>query len=88
MTGPEEAGGTRRKSRRPVPPLDEATEIAIAAYIDAHPDFVERHPGVLQALMPPAVDAGGGVVDFQRYMVARLKADIDRLADVLAEVCG
>ena len=73
MSGPEEAGGTRRKSRRAVPPLDEATEIAIAAYIDAHPDFVERHPGVLQALMPPPVE--GGVVDFQRYMVARLKAD-------------
>ncbi len=58
---------------------DEATESVIAAYLLAHPDFVQRHPALVRTLTPPAVDHGKGVVDFQRFMVARLQGDLDQL---------
>jgi len=38
-------------------------------------DFVQRHPSLLHTLIPPQVDRGNGVVDFQRYMVARLQSE-------------
>lgn len=79
MNGPREAEPAPRKPARAPARADESTELAIAAYLKAHPDFVLRHPSVMQALVPPAVDHGRGVVDFQRFMVARLQNDIDRL---------
>ena len=68
-----------RKLAEAVPPADATTEAAITAYLTAHPDFVQRHPSLLHTLIPPQVDRGKGVVDFQRYMVARLQSDLDRL---------
>jgi uncharacterized protein YigA (DUF484 family) len=68
------------KTRRPVAaatPVDPATERTIANYLRAHPDFIVRNPSVLQALTPPAIDRGRGVIDFQRYMVSRLQSDLD-----------
>ena len=59
------------------PPLrDAATEADIAAYLTAHPDFIARHPSLLHAMVPPSVDRGKGVVDFQRYMLTRLQGDL------------
>ncbi len=76
MSGPNEAG---RRLVGAAPPADETTEAAIAAYLKAHPDFMQRHPAVLQSLMPPSVNRGAGVVDFQRYMVSRLQSDVGQL---------
>jgi hypothetical protein len=75
--------GTDPKPRKRAPakaPVDAAAEAAIVAYLKANPDFVQRHPTVLQSLIPPAADHGRGVIDFQRYMVSRLQGDIDLLA--------
>ena len=69
-----------RKRAAPARAVDQAAEVAIVAYLQAHPDFAQRHPNVLQAMIPPAVDHGRGVIDFQRYMVTRLQGDIDLLA--------
>jgi len=68
-----------RKPAGAVPAADAATEAAIAAYLKAHPDFVQRHPSVWQTLIPPSADRGKGIVDFQRYMVARLQGDVGQL---------
>ena len=76
----EGTGPQKRKLIGEVPPVDDTTEAAIAAYLQAHPDFVERHPRVVHALIPPTVDRGDGVVDFQRYMVSRLQNDMDVLS--------
>jgi uncharacterized protein YigA (DUF484 family) len=56
----------------------ERTEAEIAAYLETHPDFIQRHPALLRALVPPSVDRGRDVVDFQRYMVTQLQGDVAR----------
>jgi len=75
--------GTDPKLRRRRPakvPADSAAEAAVLAYLEANPDFVERHPALLRSITPPAADHGRGVVDFQHYMVTRLQGDLDLLA--------
>ncbi len=79
MKGSRETGPAPRKLAEPAPAADEAAEAAIAAYLAAHPDFVQRHPALLRTLTPPSIDRGKGVVDFQRFMVARLQGDVDQL---------
>lgn len=77
MKGSREPGSAPRKAAAAVPPADATTEAAIAAYLTAYPDFVQRHPALLHTLVPPAIDRGKGVVDFQRFMVSRLQSDLD-----------
>jgi hypothetical protein len=79
MKGSRDTGPAPRKLAEPAAASDETTETAIAAYLTAHPDFVQRHPALLRTLTPPSIDHGKGVVDFQRFMVARLQGDIDAL---------
>jgi len=79
MKGSRETGAAPRTLTETALPADEATESVVAAYLLAHPDFVQRHPALVQTLTPPAVDHGKGVVDFQRFMVARLQSDVDQL---------
>jgi len=47
-------------------------------YLTAYPDSSSATRPAAYA-DPPQVDRGNGVVDFQRYMVARLQSDVDRL---------
>ena len=79
MKGSHETGAAPRTLTETTVPADEATESVIAAYLLAHPDFVQRHPALVRTLTPPSVDHGKGVVDFQRFMVARLQNDVDQL---------
>jgi uncharacterized protein YigA (DUF484 family) len=79
MKNPRETGPAPRKLDEAAPAADAAMETAIVAYLVEHPDFVQRHPALLRTLTPPSVDRGKGVVDFQRFMVARLQSDIDQL---------
>jgi uncharacterized protein YigA (DUF484 family) len=75
---PEGAETPARKTAAGSSAAGGKTEAEIAAYLEAHPDFVQRHPALLQTLVPPAMDRGRGIVDFQRYMVTRLQSDIAR----------
>jgi uncharacterized protein YigA (DUF484 family) len=77
--GPREAEPSPRASVVAPAAVDDSTELVVAAYLSAHPDFMLRHPAVMQALTPPAVNHGRGVVDFQRFMVSRLQGEVDRL---------
>jgi uncharacterized protein YigA (DUF484 family) len=79
MKNPRETGPASRKLIESAPAADAAMEATIVAYLVEHPDFVQRHPALLRTLIPPAVDRGKGIVDFQRFMVTRLQGDIDQL---------
>lgn len=47
----------------------------ILGYLKQHPDFLTRHPHAIESLLPPKSNQGRGVVDFQSYLVERLRAD-------------
>ena len=79
VKGSRETGPAPRKLPPAITSDDETMESAIAAYLVDHPDFVQRHPALLRTLTPPTIDRGKGVVDFQRFMVARLQNDVDQL---------
>jgi uncharacterized protein len=79
MKNSRDPGPAPRKLDEAAPAVDAAMETAIVAYLVEHPDFVQRHPALVHTLTPPSVDRGKGIVDFQRFMVARLQGDIDQL---------
>lgn len=62
------------------------TSAAVADYLRRHPDFLERHPDLIETLLPPAAKLGDGVVDMQRFMLARLQADTVKLKAEQAEM--
>ena len=51
------------------------------AYLRRHPNFLDRHPDALRLLRPPGRAAGDGVLDFQQFMLERLRGDLVRLQD-------
>ena len=53
----------------------------VVAYLREHPDFLDRHPDALHLLRAPSRLAGDGVLDFQRFMLERLRGDLTRLQD-------
>jgi uncharacterized protein YigA (DUF484 family) len=79
VNGQGEAGPAPRKTAGKKAAVDEARETAIAAYLKAHPDFLQRHPAIVVSLTPPSLDRGAAVVDFQRFMVSRLQSDVGQL---------
>lgn len=48
-------------------------------YLKAHPDFLEHNPEILQVLTPPQYHSGERVIDMQRFMMERLKQQIEML---------
>lgn len=56
-------------------------EAEIAEYLMQHPDFLARHGHVLDHLLPPGRELGDGVSDFQRFLVQRLKGQVERLRE-------
>ena len=62
--------------------VDTISEQEVCDYLSQHPDFLERQPGVLQALqLPAATDASTSLLQKQ---VATLRADNQKLRDALA----
>ncbi len=64
-------------------PVDEVTlsETEVADYLMQHPDFLIRHGAVLDHLLPPGRELGDSVSDFQRFLVQRLKGQVERLRE-------
>jgi uncharacterized protein len=54
----------------------------VIAYLREHPDFLEKHPGALRLLRTPSRgDGEDGVLDFQHFMLERLRGDLRRVED-------
>ena len=53
----------------------------VIAYLREHPDFLEHHPDALHLLRAPSRGAGDGVLDFQHFLLERLRHDLGRLQD-------
>src|SRR5438552_9104833 len=53
----------------------------VIAYLRQHPDFLDRHPEALRLVRPPTRKTGDGVLDFQHFMLERLRRDAVRLED-------
>lgn len=54
----------------------------VVAYLRRHPDFLARHPDLLDVLTPPARARGKGVVDLQQFMVERLRRENAELSEL------
>jgi len=54
------------------------TEDQVVAYLRRHPEFLERHPDLLDVLHPPARQLDGkNIADLQQAMIHRLRDRID-----------
>lgn len=51
------------------------TDDQIAAFLRDNPDFFVRNPDMCDVLHVPKATSGKGIVDFQHFLVERLKAD-------------
>ena len=52
------------------------TDEDVLAFLKANPKFLQKNPDALDYLVPPKDKSGGkGVVDFNHYMLEKLKAD-------------
>lgn len=58
----------------------------VAAYLRRHPDFLKRHPELLDAMDPPVRVSGDGVVDFQQAMVERLRREVGQALEARDEL--
>lgn len=71
------------------PPVDSdspLTERTIINWLRDHPDFLKKHPELLDHMTAPKENFGKGVADFQHYMVQRLKADRDEVLESAREI--
>jgi uncharacterized protein len=58
----------------------------IIAWLKQNPDFLKQNPEACDFLIPPTINAGRGVADFQSYMIERLKADKSEAVEVAREI--
>jgi uncharacterized protein len=66
----------------PAPGPANATRAAdVIAYLREHPDFLDRRPDALHLLSAPRRGNGDGVLDFQHFMLERLRRDLVRLQE-------
>ena len=72
---PKPRGGSESAPGRPV----ETRAADVIAYLREHPDFLERHPTALHLLRAPSRGDGDGVLDFQHFLLERLRHDVGRL---------
>ncbi|MGE0120453.1 MAG: DUF484 family protein [Dongiaceae bacterium] len=55
------------------------TAAQVADYLRQHPEFLVRHPDLLDIQVVPGRRRGEGIVDLQQFMVERLRRDVARL---------
>jgi uncharacterized protein len=53
----------------------------VIAYLRHNPDFLDRHPDALRLLRAPTRQSGDGVLDFQHFMLERLRHEVVQLQD-------
>jgi uncharacterized protein YigA (DUF484 family) len=55
------------------------TAAQVAEYLRQHPEFLIRHPDLLDLQIVPGRRKAAGVVDLQQFMVERLRRDVQKL---------
>lgn len=66
------------------------SESDVRAFLKAHPEFLRDNPDIMALLTPPQRELGGGVLDFQHFMVKNLQKDSKDLQgkyDMLVDFC-
>jgi uncharacterized protein len=53
--------------------------VDVITYLREHPNFLEKHPDALLLLRAPSHNNGDGVLDFQHFMLERLRGDLQRV---------
>jgi uncharacterized protein YigA (DUF484 family) len=66
----------RKASNEGLPEAGGLSDAEVAAYLEAHPDFLFKRPELLLRLETPARVSGKGVVDFQKCMLDRLQGQM------------
>jgi uncharacterized protein len=74
---PKPVRGTAPATARP----SEIGARDVLAHLREHPDFLDRHPDALRLLRAPTRQTGDRVLDFQQFMLERLRHDLSRLQD-------
>lgn len=59
---------------------------AVIDFLNSQPDFLAANPQILARQRFPAPDEESGLVDFQHYMVRRLRTENARLRDMMEEI--
>lgn len=62
----------------------------VRAFLKTHPDFLKNNLDVVADLSPPERELGGGIVDFQHYLLKNLQKDskaIKSRYDILIDYC-
>ena len=57
-------------------------EAQVKAYLEAYPEFLAKHPDLLESLLPPAQQTGENIADFHHYAMRHLQ---DQIRDVRQE---
>jgi uncharacterized protein YigA (DUF484 family) len=69
------------------PPAPELTPETVMEWLRANPKFLEQYPDAIDVLTPPAErKKGGGIADFQHYLVKRLKEDRDQVLNTSRDI--
>lgn len=66
------------------------SEASVREYLTAHPEFLRDNPDIVSAIVPPSRELGGGVIDFQHFMLKNLQAgskDLQSKYDMLVDFC-
>lgn len=67
--------------------IQQMTEQDIIDYLKANPKFLQKNPDMVDYLLPPKDTSNGRrVVDFQHYMVEKLKADKRMVLDTTRDI--
>lgn len=51
----------------------------VAEFLRANPDFLQRHPDLVEVLQPPTRTPDGNVVDMQHFMIEKLQTRLSNL---------
>lgn len=62
------------------------TELDVTTYLRAHPDFLIKHPELVEVLSPPKQKNGENVLDLQQFMVRRLQGEVQRLTSFQSQL--
>ena len=73
-------GGTNVRQAQGPSPED------VAAWLRENPDFLAQRPELAAVLTPPRFERGQGVLDFQAFMLDRLREDLARTKDQQREL--